>query len=118
MSSEALDGLKDEILRHRAELAPQLEGFEDLADVNVGPETKSQVLSDIEGAKRRDALSIAAVEALSALAADGYPDLKIIQVHEDIYQDLAEQKRTIDAALLRYAPLPPEAVGGSVTVEE
>lgn len=116
MSSEALELLQLEIQEHRDTLAPQLEGFHDLASVDLQPESKAQALMDIQAGARREALSEAARFALQALREDGYPDLPIIKVPDAIYRDLADQKRTIDAALARYEALPPEAVGGNVTV--
>ena len=117
MSSEALDLLQLEIQEHRDTLAPQLEGFEDLSDVNVSDITKGQVVRDIEDARRREELAEIAMSVLKRLSDDGYPELPIIKVPADIYRDLAEQKRTIDAALARYEPLPQEAKGGSVSIE-
>lgn len=117
MSSEALDLLQLEIQEHRDTLAPQLEGFHDLASVDLLLESKAQTMLDIEEGSRREALSEAGRVALQALSDDGYPDLPIIKVPDVIYRDLADQKRTIDAALARYEALPPEAVDGSVKIE-
>lgn len=100
----AVDVARQEIANKLGEYAPQHEGLRDFARLNIHPDTKLQVDALIAQYDRRTALLEAAEVALKALVDDGHPELAVRDVREVVYADLAENKTTIDAALLRFAP--------------
>lgn len=101
----------------RATVGPEFEGFQDLELLNISPASKAQVNFDINAAKRRRDRVQSALDALQALLEDGYPDVPLIEVAPEVFDDLFDQGVSIQAALGRYRRLPEGAVGGRVTID-
>lgn len=104
MASEALDSLQAELTAARAELLPIIEGLEDYNRLNIQAETKTIVQTTLANAKKRLAYIDASLKALQDLEDNGYPELNTQIVAQAVYDDLAAQKATIDAALGKFAP--------------
>lgn len=104
MPSQALDTLQAELEAAQVALKPIIEGLEDYNRLNILPETKQIVQTTMSDAKKRQGLLDAAVKALADLEANNYPNLDTRIVTVAVYEDLAGQKKTIDAALGKFAP--------------
>lgn len=102
MDDTDLEKLLKEILAAYATTQPVVEGLEDFARLNILPASQSQVADLHTQMRRRLDLLDAAAKALQALREDGYPALPIVAVPEEVYVDLAAQKKTIDAALRQF----------------
>ena len=104
MSSPVLKELMFELSAAKLSLVPIVEGYEDYLRLNILPETKAIVQTALDDAQRRLGLIDAALKALEELDADGYPEFNATAVADAIYADLAEQRRTLDAALSQFHP--------------
>ena len=99
MDDTELDQLLKELLAAYAATQPIVEGLEDFARLNILQATQPKVAELHIAMRRRLDLLDAACKALQALREDGYPALPVSMVSADVYKDLADQKKTIDAAL-------------------
>lgn len=117
MNSKNVDACQTEFSAALGALAPELEGFEDLYELDLIQDSKGKNVEQIDAARRRQMLLNNAVAALTALTSDGYPEVATMEVNPAIYDDLNDQVRTITAALARYKRGPGEATGGSVTIK-
>ena len=101
-----VDSAIQEIQDALAVVSPQLEGLRDFSRLNLTqPESPSVVQSAIVDFERRDHLLIAALNALTALNADNYPDLPNREIEQNVFNDLKEQVTTIEAAFAKFTPL-------------
>ncbi len=103
-TSKALEDLKAEMTVAQATLLPIIEGLEDFNRLNIKPETKGIVTAFLGEARKRQTLLANAQAALDGLVTDEYPSLDTRIVKDAVYEDLADQKRTIDAALDKFTP--------------
>ena len=92
----------DELREALAALAPQLEGLRDYAKLELTSATAKEVATGIKEYDRRNKLMNAAVDALTVLMNDGYPDMAIRQVTGDVLAELEGNALTIAAALSRF----------------
>jgi hypothetical protein len=83
---------------------PALEGFEDDNRLNIQDATRVEVQVDIARYTTRVGLLETALKALEDLNADDFPELPAREIPASAYDDLKEQKRTIDAAFSKYLP--------------
>ena len=117
MSSKNVDACKTEFSVALEELAPESEGFQDYHAVDLIPASRGKNQEQIAAAERRRIVLENAVDALSRLEADGYPDVPVMEVDPEIYEDLGRQIQTMTAAFRRYKKGPGAAVGGEVTIK-
>jgi hypothetical protein len=105
MSSPALEALKAEITTAHDTITPQIEGLHDFARLNLKPETLTKVQNTIVEFERRRDLMEAALGGINNLSDDGYPEVPVREVIADVYNDLAENVSTIEAAFKKFAPI-------------
>jgi len=98
----AVEQALQEIVTKMAIVAPQHEGLRDYSRLNISPETRTEVTAAITVYDRRVTVMLAAKNALTALLADGYPDLDIREVSAAVLADLKENAATIEAALAQF----------------
>lgn len=109
-----LDDLKAELLTAKTTIEPQIEGLHDFASLNLKPQTLESVKSATTDFQRRLDLIIAALAALDALAGDNYPAVAERDVVADVYNDLQDNVKTIEAAFSKFEPIG-EAVTATIT---
>jgi len=80
------------------------EGLKDLSDLNLRPESHNAVTDVVAQHGRRVILLTRARDAIQALLSDGYPKHDAHEVEQVIYDDLAEQQRTIGLAVAHFKP--------------
>lgn len=107
----AADTAVTELQTIRGTLAPQLEGLRDFQRLNLMAETQTEIELSLQQYVRRVGLLDAALDALLALIADGYPDLQVRAISETALADLRENASTIEAALSRFT-----GEGGATTL--
>jgi hypothetical protein len=98
-------------------LAPQHEGLRDYYRLNLLPPTMEIVKESIQLYDHRVAALETALAALKALDAAGHPDVIVREIPETEYQDLVNNKDTVDAALSTFAPSVPAADLGLASAE-
>lgn len=103
MSSQNLLNLRAELEAAKAVLVPQIEGLHDFARLNIKPETLAKVQEATVDFERRLGLVDAAQTALNNLDADKYPDVPERSVIAAVYDDLADNVNTIQAAFAKFA---------------
>lgn len=96
-----LDEIRAEFAAALAVMRPQLEGFEDMNRLDLIQAT-DHVRASITDDERRKLLIVAADEALAALQADGWPELKRRVIPAAALVELLHQRATYDAALERF----------------
>jgi hypothetical protein len=101
-----IDPARDELAQSLSDSAPQLEGLDDFLRLNLLPEAQAEVSSIRSRVQRRRDLETAAVSALNALLADGYPAAIVDRVTEVIFENLLEQQKTMQAALKHFDATP------------
>jgi hypothetical protein len=101
-----MSAAQDAITEITAELeaiAPVHEGLRDYALLDIQPATKAEVDAAIAVYDRRVALLEKTRTALEELVSDGHPGIPTREISQAAFMDLQENKRTIDAALSRFA---------------
>ena len=93
----------EELAAALADIEPAHEGLRDYAELDIQSATKQEVTSVLGQYDRRVDLLQNAKRTLEKLIADGYPDLPVHEVADAIYADLADQERTIAAALAKFS---------------
>jgi len=85
---------------------PQVHGLHYIQLISSSPELKAAVGEQIAGRERRQSLIHAALDgrdrliaALTALYADGYPDLPDATVIASLFEQLQEEMRDLSAAM-------------------
>lgn len=105
MSSVNLTNLQAELQAAQAVIIPQIEGLQDFAKLPLQPDTLTAVQSaTTDFSKRRD-LQQAVLDALAALAADGYPDEPNRPVTQTIFTDLQTNLQEMEAAFAKFASI-------------
>lgn len=102
MPSAILNDFVAELKAARAVLVPQLEGLRDFARLNIIEETVPVVAQAIEDFDRRIKLIDAALAAADGLTNDGYPDMPVRDVVNNVFNDLADNVKTINAAFTKF----------------
>lgn len=100
----AAEAARAEIVVALKQHKPILEGLRDFARLNLRPETAAKVANAITDYERRQAHLEETERALTALLQDGYPDLPVREVEQDVFDDLQDQAESIDAALAKFTP--------------
>lgn len=97
----------------REVLAPQIRGMADLATTTISPDLRAKIQEIEAGRVRRDNLIVAAqtardayIAALTALEADGYPDLPNTQVANSLFDELQEEQADLQAAASVFIVVP------------
>jgi hypothetical protein len=93
-----LDDLQEELAIYQVARAPQLEGLERLARLNLTPQLMEEVQLSISQFTRRMSLIVQAQAALDALEADGYPEVDIREILGVAFDDLQDVNADIEAA--------------------
>jgi hypothetical protein len=99
----AADDALAEILAATEALKAPHEGLRDFARLNLTAEAHAEVDASIQQYDRRRALLGSAESAIGALIADGYPALPPNEVPTEVLAILAENQKTITAALATFA---------------
>jgi hypothetical protein len=99
-----LADLKSELLNAKTSIEPQVEGLNDFARLNLQPNTLTTVQAAIVDFQRRLDLIDDTIQALDALMADGYPDVKQRAISEQAYVDLNNNVITIETAFKKFSP--------------
>jgi len=102
--------LKAELIAEKAKIVPELEGWRDIAALNIKPATGTIVSGRIDRLSRRLVLIDETLEQLDLLDRDGYPDTPDIVADADLFRDIEDQVRTIAAAFKRLVHKQPEGV--------
>jgi hypothetical protein len=97
-----VDEALEEILTALENTDPLLEGLRDYARLNLKPETMAVINEAIQHHERRVVQLASARDAMTSLLADGFPTLPVHEVTQAVYDDLAENNRTIDAAFAHF----------------
>lgn len=85
------------------EIQPQIRGMQDLMAVSLSAETLALVQTELTDRLRRESLLLAAIGALEALEADGYPELAPGAATAAAYEELQGQLADIQAAMGEFA---------------
>ena len=117
MPSKALADFKAEVAAQQEEIKPIIEGLEDYNRLNIAPETQQIVQTALADLKKRQQLLANSMKAITDLEGNNYPDLPTKIVTVAIYEDLAAQKKTIEAALGKFAPAE-EATSATIVAGE
>lgn len=116
MNSPKLDACQAELKAALDLLLPELEGFDDYRGVDLKPvsdaENEKQI-ADADLLRIRLQNTIAAIIGLKEL---GYPEVKIMEVEPEVYDDLEGQLNSMTAAFKRYKKGPGPATGGVVEI--
>lgn len=107
----AVDNAVDEIDQALLDLAPKHEGLRDFSRLNLNPDTHDEVARAITQYDERVAALQKALIALKELQRDGHPAMDVREVEASVFDDLAEQKRTIDAAMSQFSNSSPKSLG-------
>jgi hypothetical protein len=102
-----IEPARDELAAALASSAPQIEGLEDFLRLNLLPEAQAEVSTAHMRVQQRRDLETAALVALNALLADGYPAPIIEEVPGFVIDNLVEQQTTLQAAIKHFTPLAP-----------
>jgi hypothetical protein len=94
----------DELNAALAVLAPILEGDRDYESLNIKDSTKTDVTKVQTANQKRNDLLKAAVDALTALVSDGYPDRPVTIIPAADFADLQDQINTLQAAIKDFQP--------------
>lgn len=108
-----MDELIKELSSAESVLAARVEGYRDFSRLNLSEPAQLEVQSAFTFTQRRVDLLHKAVDALSALKADGYPTLPKIIVTTDVIKDLIANYEGLKAALAEF-----QTVEGKVTFGE
>lgn len=116
MSTPAVDVVLEELRTAALVLEAQIQGLIYLIDINSNNAELVELLTtELEDHVRRKKLVDAAIDALEALNADGYPDMPQAEISSGLYASMQTQREQIDAAIAQFTPVESEAA--SVTVE-
>lgn len=107
MSSAAHDTYEAELRQEYDRLAAQLLGLQYFARLPQAHETMRIVQEQIALFDRRLTRLEATLQAMDALAADGYPEMPTLVVDPGVYQDLQADIDATIAALTHFSPIPP-----------
>jgi hypothetical protein len=106
MADDPNPALRAELTAALQVLAPQIRGLHDLAAVSISPDLKAEIATQIaERERRRDLISTViqwldgAVQALNALANDGYPALPSAPIPPALFSELQGEETDLDAAV-------------------
>lgn len=72
---------------------------------------QAEVANDIELLERRLKLIVAARKSVQALLDNGFPEIPVEAVGNEVVADLEDQRRTLDAAIARFKPSTAAAKG-------
>lgn len=112
MIQQALDDINEELTRRY----PEREGLLDYSRLNIGSDTAVKVNEQYQIINRRIILLETAKSALESLLIDPhYPEIPDLGVNQAVYDDLTNQRSTIDAALETFTPVP-EAITMEFTI--
>lgn len=100
--NSVVDEALEELQKAVADSTPLIEGLKDYQRLNLQEATKAVIDEALDHHGRRDSLLRQAVQALEQLLADGYPEVPVHEVAESVYEDLAENNRTIDVAFAHF----------------
>lgn len=114
MAAESVDRLVAEVEAATARQLPRLAGLQDLARLELKPETAIAVQQLTQRISRRLTLHNRALEVLAALLDDGYPGESPLSVDPAIISDIEQQIGEIAAAYSQFVA-EAEAVGGTIT---
>jgi hypothetical protein len=95
----AIQAALDELKAAQGPLDEVIEGFADFARVNVSSAARLVVEQAMRIRTRRAECIRIAIQSLESLDRDGYPDIPKVTVAHDVRDDLADQARTMAAAL-------------------
>ena len=111
MDTRCVDAIIAEVSNKATELVDPIEGAQDFLRLNIKEETRSIVQGRLDGFLRRKALikTVAAsarqlLADVSALVADGYPELAVEPVTATVFEDLQDQRRTESAFFALVSP--------------
>jgi hypothetical protein len=104
--SSNLDSLLAELEAARAALAPQIRGMTSLSNDSLSSELLTQINQEIVDLQRRDGLLAAAIAALEALVADGYPDVPAATLPGNLFEELSGDVSDITAGASVFVPAP------------
>jgi len=104
MADTSVDAARQEILDTLARIEPEHEGLKDFSRLNLQPETHAIISTAIADYDRRVDLLRKALAAIDALLTDNYPALDTREVGTVVYNDLAANADTIEAALGKFTP--------------
>lgn len=106
MAGTKVDAARVEIIGLMDAFAPELEGLQDYARLNLKPDTMEEVQALIALYQRRMYVLQTAKDALEGLISDGHPGMPVRQVSEDELDDLQNNLDTITAARARFVSDP------------
>ncbi len=106
-----LSNLQDELNAAQAVIIPQIEGLQDFARLPLQADTINSVNAATTDFSRRRDLQKAVLDALAALAADGYPDEPNRPVTQAIFVDLQSNLQEMEAAFSKF-----NSIGQATTV--
>ena len=93
------DALLADLNAQLAIIEPQIQGLNDFISMPVSTELQAELNTVLDGRKLRQSLILTVVTDLTALLANGYPDLPPITVPGSLFAELQEQNAALDAAL-------------------
>jgi hypothetical protein len=105
-ASSNLDSLLAELEAAQAVLAPRIRGMTSLSNDSLSPELLAQINQEIADLQRRDGLLSAAIAALDALVADGYPDVPPAVLPGNLFEELSGDVSDIQAGAAGFVAAP------------
>ncbi len=114
--ADSSDAVVAEITAQRVAIAPQVRGMDlMMSDAKVSAEMRAEVQIVHDARTHRDHLCMAAVDALNALKADGYPALPSVQIQNSLLAEMQEENADLDAALAVFSQQPAIAISPTPT---
>ena len=86
------------------QMEPESEGLADLERLNLEPDSAVAVKEALTVYNERLDKLRAALTGCKELVADGYPNLGLLLVSQEVYDDLSNNAETIAAALQKFSP--------------
>lgn len=101
MAVNAAEFVQD-LKEHQALITPIIEGLEDFRRLNLETEARTLVTQQIRSYQERNTRLLAAIEAVEALIATGYPMLELTELPQGILDELQANMETLAAALATF----------------
>lgn len=117
MADSDLEAPKAGLVQTLAEMTLEIEGMQHINNDPLSPELHLEIGNQIAYYTERQGLIKAAVDALTALLAHGYPDLKPAYLSPDLAKELTANVVQTKAGAEVFQLAPPPAVTIEVAVE-